>query len=129
VKPALHRRIRQVSRLAVGIGVDPRIGKCNPDSKGTARAVSEATILADRTEGELSDTNSKAAKPHRVLVVGLGTMGMSHARAYQAIDGFELVGLCTRRAAARGDLDKEFPGVPRYESLTEALKVLKPDAV
>ena len=42
-------------------------------------------------------------------------MGMSHARAYRAIDGFELVGLCTHKAAARDDLDKEFPGVPRYE--------------
>ncbi len=69
------------------------------------------------------------AKRRRVLVVGLGTMGMSHARAYQAIDGFELVGLCTRNASARGDLDKEFPGVPRYEGLTEALAALKPDAV
>jgi predicted dehydrogenase len=64
-----------------------------------------------------------------VLVVGLGTMGMSHARAYQAIDGLELVGLCTRNAAARIDLDKEFPGMPRYEGLTEALAALKPDAV
>jgi predicted dehydrogenase len=77
----------------------------------------------------LSDTNSKAAKPHRVLVVGLGTMGMSHARAYQAIDGFELVGLCTRNATARADLDKAFPGVPRFDGLTEALQALKPDAV
>ena len=68
-------------------------------------------------------------KPSRVLVVGLGTMGMSHARAYRAIDGFALVGLCTRNAAARSDLDKAFPGVPRYEGLTEALAALKPDAV
>ena len=65
----------------------------------------------------------------RVLVVGLGTMGTSHARAYQAIDGFELVGLCTRNAAARSDLDKAFPGVPRFGELTEALDALKPDAV
>ena len=36
--------------------------------------------------------NPTTAKPQRVLVVGLGTMGMSHARAYQAIDGFERVG-------------------------------------
>ena len=69
------------------------------------------------------------AKPQRVLVVGLGTMGMSHARAYQAIDGFELVGLCTRNAAARSDLDKAFPGVPRFDGLTEAFEALKPDAV
>ena len=73
--------------------------------------------------------NPDVVKRVRVLVVGLGTMGMSHARAYQAIDGFELVGLCTHKAAARNDLDKEFPGLPRYESLTEALKALKPDAV
>ena len=56
-------------------------------------------------------------KRERVLVVGLGTMGLSHARAYRAIDGLELVGLCTRNAAARHDLDKEFPGLPRYERL------------
>src|SRR5277367_2817743 len=73
--------------------------------------------------------NPDVTKPQRVLVVGLGTMGMSHARAYQAIDGFELVGFCTRKAAARGDLDKVFPGVPRFDGLTEALEALKPDAV
>ena len=56
-------------------------------------------------------------------------MGMSHARAYQAIDGFELVGLCTRNAAGRHDLDREFPGVPRFELIGEALEALKPDAV
>ena len=65
----------------------------------------------------------------RVLVVGLGTMGTSHARAYQAIDGFELVGLCTRNAAGRRDLDRDFPGVPRTDDLGEALAALKPDAV
>jgi predicted dehydrogenase len=77
----------------------------------------------------LSETNSQAGERQRVVVVGLGTMGTSHAHAYQAIDGFELVGLCTRNAAARGDLDKDFPGVPRQENLTEALQALKPDAV
>ena len=68
-------------------------------------------------------------KRQRVLAAGLGTMGMSHARAYQAIDGFELVGLCTRNAAKRRDLDEEFPGAPRFEHLGEALEALKPDAV
>ena len=77
---------------------------------------------------------TERAKPgealrQRVLVVGLGTMGMSHARAYQAIAGFNLVGLCTRNATARSDLDQQFPGVPRYEGLSEALQALKPDAV
>ncbi len=65
----------------------------------------------------------------RVLVVGLGTMGTSHARAYKAIEGFELVGLCTRNAATRQDLDAEFAGIPRFDDLGEALAALKPDAV
>ncbi len=65
----------------------------------------------------------------RVLVVGLGTMGTSHARAYKAIEGFELVGLCTRNAAARRDLDAEFAAIPRFDDLGEALAALKPDAV
>src|SRR5271167_1325310 len=69
------------------------------------------------------------AKRERVLVVGLGTMGTSHARAYKAIVGFELAGLCTRNAAGRHDLEKELPGLPRFERLGEALDALKPDAV
>src|ERR1700678_3566082 len=73
--------------------------------------------------------NQDGSKSQRVLAVGLGTMGLSHARAYRTIDGFELVGLCTRNAARRHDLDKEFPDLPRFEGLTEALKALKPDAV
>ena len=32
----------------------------------------------------------------RVLVVGLGNMGMSHALAYTRIPGFEVVGVCER---------------------------------
>ena len=72
---------------------------------------------------------SAANRPVRVLVVGLGTMGLSHARAYQAIEGFELVGLCTRHAAQRADLEAEFPSVPRFESYDEALDELNPDAV
>jgi predicted dehydrogenase len=65
----------------------------------------------------------------RVLVVGLGTMGISHARAYKAIEDFELVGLCTRHAASRADLETEFPGVPRFDTLDEGLAATHPDAV
>jgi predicted dehydrogenase len=65
----------------------------------------------------------------RVLVVGLGTMGLSHARAYRSIAGYELVGLCTHRAAERRDLASEFADVPRFEDFADALATVKPDAV
>ncbi|MBR0843440.1 Gfo/Idh/MocA family oxidoreductase [Bradyrhizobium liaoningense] len=77
----------------------------------------------------MSSSSLSAAPPIRVLVVGLGTMGTSHARSYSAIEGFELVGLCTSRAAERHDLEVEFPGLPRYERYDEALATLRPDAV
>jgi predicted dehydrogenase len=68
-------------------------------------------------------------KKIRVLVVGLGNMGLSHARAYQSIKGFEIVGLCTRGIETRVDIKKEFPKIPRFTDYTEALSTLKPDAV
>ncbi|MGY8677796.1 Gfo/Idh/MocA family oxidoreductase [Bradyrhizobium sp. UFLA05-153] len=77
----------------------------------------------------MSSSSSSTAQPLRVLVVGLGTMGTSHARAYRAIEGFELAGLCTSRAADRQDLEAEFPGLPRFERYDEALATLRPDAV
>jgi predicted dehydrogenase len=40
----------------------------------------------------------------RVLVVGLGNMGLSHARAYAAIEGFEIVGVCSRDVEARPEI-------------------------
>ena len=65
----------------------------------------------------------------RVLVVGLGNMGLSHARAYKAIDGFEIAGLCSRNIAEREELATEFPGVPQFNDYAQALAALKPDAV
>ena len=65
----------------------------------------------------------------RILVAGLGTMGLAHARAYRSVGGFELAALCTRRAPDRSDLTDEFPGVPLYENFGEALAAVKPDAV
>jgi predicted dehydrogenase len=77
----------------------------------------------------MSSLSTSTARRIRVLVVGLGTMGTSHARAYRAIEEFELVGLCTSRAAERHDLAAEFPGLPRFEGFDEALATLRPDAV
>ena len=65
----------------------------------------------------------------RVLVVGLGNMGSSHARAYASIDGFEIAGLCSRGIDTRDDLKAEFPDIPLFGDFAEALKTVHPDAV
>lgn len=65
----------------------------------------------------------------RVLVVGVGGMGLSHARAYAANDGFELAGLCSRGIDARADLAGEFPTAAKFSDYVEALAAVRPDAV
>ncbi len=69
------------------------------------------------------------AKPLRVLVVGLGHTGTSHARAYDKIDGYELAGLCARSIAKRIDIHEKWPNVARYADFGEALAAVKPDVV
>jgi len=69
------------------------------------------------------------AKNIKVLVVGVGRMGQSHATAYQELDGFELCGLMSRSIRGRNDLPASFEGVPRFEDFDEALARTKPDAV
>lgn len=65
----------------------------------------------------------------KILVVGCGNMGASHAKAYHDLDGFEIVGL-----VARGDskhkLNTELGAdYTLFESYEEALLQTKPDAV
>ncbi|WP_343560023.1 Gfo/Idh/MocA family oxidoreductase [Sphingobacterium sp.] len=65
----------------------------------------------------------------KILVVGCGNMGASHAKAYHDLDGFEIVGL-----VARGDskhkLNAELGAdYALFESYEEALEQTKPDAV
>ena len=55
------------------------------------------------------------SQPKRVLVVGLGNMGMSHALAYSRIEGFEVAGLCTRGIRTRAVPDA-LAGAPRFTS-------------
>jgi len=65
----------------------------------------------------------------KILVVGCGNMGASHAKAYHHLDGFEIVGL-----VARGDskhkLNTELGAdYALFELYEEALEKTKPDAV
>src|SRR5258705_1499366 len=64
----------------------------------------------------------------RVLVVGLGNMGMSHALAYARIPGFEVVGVCERHIDAR-ELPAPLRGAKRFAKFETALAELKPDVV
>ncbi|MBK1870708.1 Gfo/Idh/MocA family protein [Aestuariivirga sp. YIM B02566] len=64
----------------------------------------------------------------RVLVVGLGNMGMSHALAYTRIPGFEVVGVCERRIAQR-KLPEALKDAKKFADFDTALKELKPDVV
>ena len=41
---------------------------------------------------------------HKVLVLGVGNMGRSHALAYHKLDGFEIVDLCRPSIHGRNDL-------------------------
>ena len=68
-------------------------------------------------------------KKIKVLVVGCGNMGASHARAYHKMDGFEIVGLVSRGPASREKLSKELGGYPCFGNYEEALEATKPDAV
>ena len=66
----------------------------------------------------------------RTLVVGCGQMGSSHARAYQAMDGFEIVGLVSRGAASRRRLNAELGGRhAEFSHYHDALAMTQPDVV
>ena len=68
--------------------------------------------------------------PIKVLVVGCGNMGKSHAKAYHSMEGFEIVGLVSRGEKSRQDLI-EILGhdYPQFSDYAEALEQTKPDAV
>ncbi|WP_224702503.1 Gfo/Idh/MocA family protein [Devosia aquimaris] len=64
--------------------------------------------------------------PLKVLVVGLGQMGKSHAIAYHAHPGFEIVGLVNRSTPT---LPEELSTYPLRHDFAAALAEFKPDVV
>ncbi|MFK5974657.1 MAG: Gfo/Idh/MocA family oxidoreductase [Flavobacteriaceae bacterium] len=65
----------------------------------------------------------------KILVVGCGNMGTSHARAYHQLDGFEIVGLVSRKPESREKISQELGGYPTFDNFEKALATTKPDAV
>jgi len=69
-------------------------------------------------------------KPIRILVAGCGHMGTSHAKAYQAMPGFEIVGVVSRgETSRRALLDALGTDYPQFADYHEALAATGPDAV
>lgn len=69
------------------------------------------------------------SSPIKVVVIGAGHMGASHARAYHLLDGFELVGLVTPSARRRAALAEELGGIAQFANLDDALEKARPDAL
>ena len=68
--------------------------------------------------------------PIKILVVGCGHMGISHAKAYHAMPGFEIVGIVARGEASRRNLlDAVGADYPQFSNYREALQATQPDAV
>ena len=65
----------------------------------------------------------------RVLVVGCGNMGKSHAMAYHTIDGFEICGIVSTGNSKVVVNEKLGGGYPLFSDFYEALEAKKPDAV
>ena len=66
----------------------------------------------------------------RILVVGAGNMGRSHALAYASIPEFEIAAICTRSPESRSKLMAELPEeTPEADNYERALHDLRPDAV
>ena len=65
----------------------------------------------------------------RVLVVGCGNMGASHATAYQLLDGFEICGLVSTGASKNVLNDRLGGGYTLFDDFSTALRQTEPDAV
>ncbi len=73
-----------------------------------------------------SENNNKTV---RVLVVGAGNMGASHATAYHITDGFEICGIVTPGKSKEVLNEKLGGGYTLYSDFEQALETTKPDAV
>lgn len=65
----------------------------------------------------------------KILVVGCGNMGASHAASYHKMPEFEIVGLVARGESKVNLNEKLEASYPLFTSYEEALETTKPDAV
>jgi predicted dehydrogenase len=74
-------------------------------------------------------SSSQNENPLRVLVVGCGNMGASHALAYQLNKGFEICGIVSTGKSKEVLNEKLGGGYGLFSDYTTALKETAPDAV
>ncbi|WP_138991041.1 Gfo/Idh/MocA family protein [Larkinella sp. C7] len=72
---------------------------------------------------------SDQSTPLRVLVVGCGNMGSSHAQAYHRLEGFEICGIVSTGKSKEILNEKLGGGFALFSDFEEALEQTKPDAV
>ena len=65
----------------------------------------------------------------RVLMVGIGNMGLSHARAYDRLESFEIAAICTRRRRSEDELPSFLRGTTQFDDYAAALRDVAPDCV
>lgn len=70
-----------------------------------------------------------SGKRLRILIVGCGNMGTSHAIAYQTIGGFEICGIVSTGKSKEVLNEKLGGGYPLFDNYEEALDSTSPDAV
>ena len=67
--------------------------------------------------------------PIKVVVIGAGNMGSSHARAYSKNPGFELVAIIDQSEDKRANLANELGRIGQFGSLNAAIEKHSPDAI
>ena len=72
---------------------------------------------------------SDQTKPLRVLVVGCGNMGASHAWSYHTLEGFDICGLVSTGTSKEVLNEKLGGAYPLFQDFTAALASTRPDAV
>ena len=68
-------------------------------------------------------------KTLKVIVLGCGHMGSSHAKAYHKMEGFQLAGIVDSNKDNRKKLSDELGGIDQFDDLDTALVTTQPDAV
>jgi predicted dehydrogenase len=67
--------------------------------------------------------------PIKILVIGCGNMGSSHAIAYHNSPHFQVVGVVSRGIQSRSALSAKLGGVPHFSDYRQALNTTSPEAV